>query len=78
MLDLINKIQLDLKKIDVLDDCFINLFHSTDFFLNPLKISKNQRFYDVFGGYRKRWNFDISNWYGYIGRNKPLPIGKNG
>ena len=29
-------------------------FHATGFFLYPLKISENQRFSDVFRGYRKR------------------------
>ena len=37
----------------------INSFHGTGLFLYPLKISENQRFSDVFKGYRKRpvvWN----------------------
>ena len=31
----------------------INPFHATGLFLHPLKTSKNQRFSDVFRGYRK-------------------------
>ena len=37
----------------------INLFHATGIFLYPLKTSKNQRFFDIFRGYRKKpvaWN----------------------
>ena len=37
----------------------INAFHVTGLFLRPLKTSENQRFSDVFMGYRKRqvtWN----------------------
>ena len=40
-------------------DVHINHFMSLVFFLYPLKTSKNQRFSDVFRGYRKRlvvWN----------------------
>ena len=32
----------------------INPFHATGFFLYPLKTSENQRFSNVFRGYRKR------------------------
>ena len=32
----------------------INPFHSTGLFLHPLKTSENQRFSDVFRGYRKQ------------------------
>ena len=41
------------------NDTFINLFHATGLFLYPLKTSENQRFLDIFRGYRKRpvtWN----------------------
>ena len=31
-----------------------NSFHATGLFLYPLKTSENQRFSDVFRGYRKR------------------------
>ena len=36
-----------------------NSSHDTDFFLFTLKASENQRFSDVFRGYRKRHNFMI-------------------
>ena len=44
----------------------INAFHATGLFLYPLKTSENQRFPDVFRGYRE-WHetgyfFYISNW----------------
>ena len=40
-------------------DNFISPLHATGLFLYPLKASENQRFSDVFKGYRKRpvaWN----------------------
>ena len=33
---------------------FLNLFYATGLFLYPLKTSENQRFSDVFRGYRKK------------------------
>ena len=41
-------------KLEKLRYIYINPFHATGIFLNPLKTSENQRFSDVLSGYRKR------------------------
>ena len=35
-------------------ETFLNPLHATNFFLNPLKTSENQRFSDIFRGFGKK------------------------
>ena len=57
-------------------DVIISLFHDTDLFLYPLKISENQRLSKVFRGYRTRpvaWN-GIMIWFYWIIFRKQSPV----
>ena len=48
-----------LLRLGLFSQWVVNPFYATDLFRYPLKTSKNQRFCDVFRGYRKRsvaWN----------------------